>query len=95
MQHICLLYARNTDKHFNCFILFNAHDNPIIVSILQMGLREIKHFTQDAGGTKIQSQADGPDSIFQILTVIYFLLRAKKNYTRGYKKNCRESKCQF
>lgn len=27
-----------------------------------MGLREIKQFAQDAGGTKIQSQADGPDS---------------------------------
>ena len=57
IQHICLLYARNSVKHFNCFILFNAHDNPIIVSIFQRGLREIKHFIQDASGTKIQSQA--------------------------------------
>lgn len=35
-----------------------------------MGLREIKQFAQDAGGTKIQRQADGPDASIQFLTIV-------------------------
>lgn len=35
-----------------------------------MGLREIKQFAQDADGTKIQCQADGPDVSIQILTIV-------------------------
>lgn len=37
-----------------------------------MGLKEIKQFAQDAGGTKIQSQTDGPDSRVQFLTIILY-----------------------
>lgn len=66
---MCLLYARQNGKHFKCFISFNTHDNPIIFSIFQMGLREIKQFAQDASGIKIRSQADGSDARVQFVTI--------------------------
>lgn len=73
MQHICLLYARNSGKHFKCFISFNAHDKPIAVSVFQMELnRDYKHLAQNADGTKIQSRADGPDSRVQFLTIVFY-----------------------
>lgn len=49
-----------------------------------MGLREIKQFAQKAGGTQIQSQADGSDGRVQFFTITACCWR-QRNYARAYK----------
>lgn len=85
---VCSRYARHSGKHFKCFISLNSQDNPIIFSIFQMGLSKIKQFAQDAAGTKIQSQVDGPDGRVQPLTVTAYCRRQGRTIPELTKGTC-------
>lgn len=89
--------TRNKEDYFimTCISQFKGHNNPIIFSIFQMGLREIKQFAQDASGIKIRSQADGSDARVQFVTITNYCWRQRKTMPELTKGTCTESKCQF